>query len=218
MRPKQSGAAIMARNYIHTLFTDAARAMQEADGSRAAYARMEEGADGAPDVMTPKELGFVAARDSFYMASVTDKGWPYVQHRGGPAGFLKPLAGNRLAFADYQGNRQHVSASNLLAEPRVSLFLMDYPNRRRLKILGTARIVTADEDAALVASLMPADYKAMADRAYIIDVVGFDWNCPQHITPRFTEAEIAAAIQPLTSELNQLRAEIETLRARFKGD
>lgn len=207
----------MAQNYVHTLFTDAARAMQEVDGSRPAYARMEEGADGTPDAIGPKEEEFIAARDSFYIASVTDKGWPYVQHRGGPAGFLRVLSGNRLGFADYRGNRQHVSTTNLMAEPRVSLFLMDYPNRRRLKLLGMARIVTADEDPAIVASLMPDGHKAVPERAYIIDVIGFDWNCPQHITPRFTEAEIAAAIQPLNAELNQLRAEVESLRAQHKG-
>ena len=203
----------MAQNYVHTLFTDAARAMQEIDGSRPSYARMEEGADGTPDAITEKEAEFIAARDSFYIASITDKGWPYVQHRGGPAGFLRVLPGNRLGFADYRGNRQHVSTTNLITEPRVSLFLMDYPNRRRLKLLGMARIVTAEEDAALVASLMPDGYKALPERAYVIDVIGFDWNCPQHITPRFTEAEITAAIQPLTTEINQLRAEVETLRA-----
>jgi uncharacterized protein len=207
----------MAQNYVHTLFTDAARALQEADGSRPAYARMEEGANGTPDSITAKEADFIAARDSFYIASVTSKGWPYVQHRGGPAGFLRGLPGNRIGFADYRGNRQHVSTANLLDEPRVSLFLMDYPNRRRLKILGLARIVTAEEDPALVASLMPDGYKAVPERAYVIDVVGYDWNCPQHITPRFTEAEIAAAIQPLTTEINQLRAEVEALRAQKEG-
>ena len=213
----------MAQNYVHTLFTDAARAMQEADGSRGSYARMEEGASGEPDAISDKEAEFIAARDSFYLASVTSEGWPYLQHRGGPAGFLKVLPGNRLGFADYRGNRQHVSTTNLIAEPRVSLFLMDYPNRRRLKILGRARIVSVEDDPELVASLMPEGYKALAERAYIIDVVGFDWNCPQHITPRFTEAELAQAIRPLTIELNQLRSEVERLRALLpsnqnKGD
>ena len=203
----------MAQNYVHTLFTDAARAMQEADGSRGSYARMEQDASGEPDTISDKEAEFIAARDSFYLASVTTEGWPYMQHRGGPAGFLKVLPGNRLGFADYRGNRQHVSTTNLIAEPRVSLFLMDYPNRRRLKILGRARIVSAEDDPELVASLMPQGYKALAERAYIIDLVGFDWNCPQHITPRFTEAELAQAIRPLTTELNQLRSEVERLRA-----
>lgn len=202
----------MARNYVHTLFTDQARAMQEADGSREAYARMEEGADGSPDLITEKEAQFIALRDSFYLASVTPEGWPYVQHRGGPAGFLKVLEGNRLGFADYRGNRQHVSTSNLVADPRVSLFLMDYPNRRRLKILGHARIATAAEEPELLSRLMPEGYKALPERAYLIDVVGFDWNCPQHITPRFTEAELASALKPMADELTRLRAENEQLR------
>jgi uncharacterized protein len=204
----------MARNYIHTLFTDQARAMQAADGSREAYARMEAGADGSPDLITEKEAQFIAARDSFYLASVTPDGWPYMQHRGGPAGFLKVLEGNRLGFADYRGNRQHVSTSNLVADPRVSLLLMDYPGRWRLKILGHARIVTATDEPELLSRLMPEGYKALPERAYLIDVLGYDWNCPQHITPRFTEAEVAAAMQPLHTEIDRLRAELEQLRGR----
>lgn len=207
----------MAQNYIHSLFTDAARAMQEREGSRPAYARMEDGATGEPDQLGEKEALFIAARDSFYMASFTEEGWPYVQHRGGPAGFLKMLDGNRLGFADYRGNRQYVSTTNLIHQPRMSLFLMDYPNRRRLKILGTARIVELEEDVALVTALMTPEYSATPERAFVIDVVGFDWNCPQHITPRFTEAEIAQAVLPLNAELNQLRAEVEALRAQLKG-
>ena len=202
----------MARNYVHTLFTDQARAMQALDGSREAYARMEEGADGSPDLITEKEAGFIALRDSFYLASVTPEGWPYIQHRGGPAGFLKVLEGNRLGFADYRGNRQHVSTSNLVADPRVSLFLMDYPNRRRLKVLGHARIATAAEEPELLSRLMPEGYKALPERTYLIDVVGYDWNCPQHITPRFTEAELASALKPMADELTRLRAENEQLR------
>ena len=204
----------MARNYIHTLFSGQARAMQAADGSRDAYARMEEGADGSPDLLGDKEAQFIAARDSFYLASVTPDGWPYMQHRGGPPGFLKILEGNRLGFADYRGNRQHVSTSNLIADPRISLFLMDYPNRRRLKILGHARIVTAAEDPELLSQLMPESYRALPERAYLIDVVGHDWNCPQHITPRFTEAELASALEPLTDELTRLRAELAQLRGQ----
>jgi predicted pyridoxine 5'-phosphate oxidase superfamily flavin-nucleotide-binding protein/catechol 2,3-dioxygenase-like lactoylglutathione lyase family enzyme len=134
----------MARNYVHTLFSDAARAMQAADGSREAYARMEAGADGSPDRLTAKEAEFIAERDSFYLATVTPDGWPYVQHRGGPPGFLKLLDGNQLGFADYRGNRQHVTTSSLAVEPRLSLFLVDYPNRRRLKIIGRGAARRAD--------------------------------------------------------------------------
>lgn len=203
----------MARNYIHTIFTDDARARQERDGSRAAYARMEAGADGSADVLTDRELTFIADRDSFYIASITADGWPYMQHRGGPPGFLQPLADNRIGFADFTGNRQFVSTANLAANPRVSLFLMDYANKRRLKLIGHARIVELADDPALVTALMPKGYRATPERAFLIDVAGFDWNCPQHIAPRFTEAEISAAIKPMAAELNQLRAEIEALRA-----
>ena len=202
----------MARNYIHTLFTDAARHMQEQAGSRTSYARMEEGAEGNPDLLGKKEAMFIAARDSFYIASVTADGWPYVQHRGGPAGFLGLFSGNRLAFADFRGNKQYVSTTNLQAEPRVSLFLMDYPNKRRLKIIGKAKVIELEDDPELVTSLMSADYKAVPERIYMIDVIGFDWNCPQHITPRFTETEIAQVVAPLTTELEQLRAEVAQLR------
>jgi uncharacterized protein len=203
----------VAQNYIRTLFTDAARAMQDQAGSRSAYARMEAGGEGSPDLLGKKEAMFLAARDSFYIASVTADGWPYVQHRGGPAGFLKLLEGNRLAFADYRGNKQYISASNLQAEPRVSLFLMDYPNRRRLKIIGKARIVDVDDDPALVASLTSPDDKPAVERICVIEVVGFDWNCPQFITARFTEADVATAVAPLTAELEQLRSEVAQLRA-----
>ena len=202
----------MAQNFLHTLFSDAARDMQAKAGSLAAYARMEAAADG-PDQMGAKEAEFIPLRDSFYMASVTEKGWPYMQHRGGPAGFLRILPGNRLAFADYQGNKQYLSTTNLIAEPRVALFLMDYPNRRRLKIIGTAHLVEIDEDPELVTSLMTPGYKAVPERAFVIDVIGLDWNCPQHITPRFTEDEIKQGMRPLIAELNQLRAEVAQLRA-----
>lgn len=198
----------MARNYLRTIFTDAARAQQEAHGSRAAYARMEADADGTPDALTDKEIAFIAARDSFYIASVTPHGWPYMQHRGGPPGFLRHLDANRIGFADFSGNRQYISTANLAENPRVSLFLMDYANRRRLKLLGHASIVEAADDPAAVTALMPPDYRAKPERAFLVDVIGWEWNCPQHITPRFTEAEMMEAIRPLTAELNQLRARL----------
>jgi len=190
----------MTANYIHALFTDEIRALQRQDGSRDAYARMEAASDGSPDQLGDREQEFIAARDSFYIATVTSEGWPYVQHRGGPAGFLQVLDESLLGFADFNGNRQHVSIGNTGTEPRVSLFLMDYPNRRRLKILGHARIVPAGQDAALVSRLKPPGYCAGAERAWLIEVVGFDWNCPQHITPRFTEAEFAALRSALAGQ------------------
>lgn len=203
----------MARNYRTTLFNEDVRQLQEIHGSRAAYAKLDAGADGSPDALTDKEIAFIAERDSFYMASVTADGWPYLQHRGGPAGFLRHIEGNRIGFADYRGNKQYISTANLLHDDRVSLFLMDYPNKDRLKLIGHAHSVELADDPELAASLMPTGYRAVPERAFLIDVIGWEWNCSQHITPRFTEAEISAAIQPMAAELNRLRAEIAALRS-----
>jgi len=197
----------MAQTFLHTMFGAGARALQEAAGSRSSYARMEAGA-GPVDSLTDRETDFIALRDSFYLATVSEDGWPYVQHRGGPAGFLRGLSGNRIGFADYRGNRQYLSTSYLAADDRVALFLMDYPNRRRLKLIGHAH---ASEDPAIIAQLMPPDYAAEPERAFVIDIVGFDWNCPQHITPRFTEAEVGRGVQPLLDEIALLRARIAEL-------
>jgi len=208
----------MARNYRHTLFSDAVKALQERHGSRAAYLKMDADADGTPDTLTAKELDYIALRDSFYMASVNGDGWPYMQHRGGPAGFLRHIAGNRIGFADYRGNKQYISTANLAGNDRVSLFLMDYPNKDRLKLVGHAHSIELADDPELVTSLMPDGYRAVPERAFLIDVIGWEWNCSQHITPRFTEAEISAAIQPMAAELNQLRAENAALRTQLSGE
>lgn len=208
----------MAQNYRHTLFNDAVKALQERHGSRAAYLKMDAGADGTPDTLTAKELDYIALRDSFYMASVNGDGWPYMQHRGGPAGFLRHIAGNRIGFADYRGNKQYISTANLAGNDRVSLFLMDYPNKDRLKLVGHAHSIELADDPELVTSLMPEGYRAVPERAFLIEVIGWEWNCSQHITPRFTEAEISAAIQPMAAELNQLRAENAALRTQLSGE
>ena len=208
----------MAQNYRHTLFNDAVKALQERHGSRAAYLKIDAAADGTPDTLTAKELDYIALRDSFYIASVNSDGWPYMQHRGGPAGFLRHIAGNRIGFADYRGNKQYISTANLAGNDRVSLFLMDYPNKDRLKLVGHAHSIELADDPSLVTSLMPEGYRAVPERAFLIDVIGWEWNCSQHIKPRFTEAEISAAIQPMAAELNQLRAENAVLHAQLSGD
>jgi ferredoxin-NADP reductase/predicted pyridoxine 5'-phosphate oxidase superfamily flavin-nucleotide-binding protein len=179
----------MAHKFAEIAFTPTIRDIQSAEGSREAYSRMDQGED-YNFLLSERESGFITARDSFYMASVSETGWPYVQHRGGPAGFVKILDERSLGFADYSGNRQYVSTGNITRDERVSLFFMDYPNRRRLKMLGRVRIVGPEESATL-ALLEDPEYAAQVERGFIIRVEAFDWNCPQHITPRYSEAEAA---------------------------
>ena len=202
----------MSHAFADIAFTPTVRRLQTERGSRGAYARLDQG-DHTRHALTDDEVAFIEARDGFHQATVSETGWPYVQFRGGPAGFLKVLDAHTIAYADFRGNRQYISAGNLATDDRVALILMDQAHQRRLKILGRARRVSLEEDPALVAALQVPGYKAQADGAVVISVEGYDWNCPQHITPRFTEAEINAAVQPLRDELVQLRAEV----ARLKG-
>ena len=197
----------MALRFAELMFSDAAKAEQARAGSRAAYARMERPEAPARDRFGPEEAAFIAARDSFYMASVAANGWPYVQHRGGRPGFLKLIDERTLGFADYRGNKQYVSVGNFATDDRVALFLMDYPNQRRLKLLGHARTI---DDPAEIELLRDPDYAAV-ERGVIITLEGFDWNCPQHITRRFTEAEVAAAVAPLRARLREVEAERDAL-------
>jgi hypothetical protein len=192
----------MGHRFAELAFTDRVRAIQEEEGSRASYARFESG-EAHHERLGAAEAAFLAARDSFYLATVSETGWPYVQHRGGPTGFLKVLDASTIGFADFRGNRQYVSLGNLGGDDRVSLILVDYPRRRRLKIMGHARAV---DDPATLARLAVPDYPAMVERGLLIEVAAFDWNCPQHLTPRFTEAEIAAAAAPLHARIAELEA------------
>lgn len=167
------------------------------------------------DRFTESEAAFIADRDSFYMATVSETGWPYVQHRGGPRGFLKLVDDRTLAFADYRGNRQYISTGNLAADDRACLFLMDYAHRARLKIYAHVETLALDADPALTAQVTMPGYRAKYERIFRLHLAAFDWNCAQHITPRFTEQEIAAAVQPLRDRLGQLEAENAELRARL---
>ncbi len=155
------------------------------------YGRSQQAAP-APerDALTDCERDFIHARDSFYMATVTGNGWPYVQHRGGAPGFLRVLGAHTLAFADYKGNRQLLSTGNLAANDRVALFLMDYPSRERLKILGHARVEGARQHPELMSQVAAPDVRGLVERLFLFEVVSFDWNCSQYITPRYTAAEM----------------------------
>ncbi|WP_395444690.1 pyridoxamine 5'-phosphate oxidase family protein [Caulobacter sp. UC70_42] len=171
--------------------------------------------DRVSEAFTPNEVAFIAERDSFYMASVSETGWPYVQHRGGPPGFLKVLDETTLAFADYAGNRQYISTGNLDANDRLALILVDYPRRARLKILAHAERLALDAEPDLLARVSVPGYRARPERIFRLRLAAFDWNCPQHIIPRFTEAEIARAVAPLRDRLAALEAENQQLRERL---
>lgn len=202
----------MGHRFLELATTPAARAAQAAGGSRASYARAE-GGEPMYDRLGAKEQAFIAARDSFYVASVNDTGWPYVQHRGGPPGFLKVLDERRLGFADLSGNKQYLTLGNLQTDDRVALFLMDYPNRRRLKLLGRMRAIGLDDP--LATGLADPGYPARVERGFVIAVEGFDWNCPQHITPRFTEAELASSFASVRERVDTMTAENAALRERI---
>ena len=210
----------MGRAYSDIAFTPAVRAMQTRMGTRSVYAALDR-TDDRRDALTADEVEFIHERDAFYQATVSESGWPYVQHRGGPAGFLKVLDAKTIGYADFRGNVQYISVGNLQGNDRVSILLMDYANQRRLKILGRARLVDAKADPALIARLqMPSELtgSARVERAVVISVEGYDWNCPQHITPRFTKAEIEEGIAPLRAEIERLTKAQAGAKAMPVGD
>jgi uncharacterized protein len=180
----------MTHQFAELLFNPAVQAEQTRLGTRAQNERLH--ARGGPNqVLSAQETTFIAARDSFYLATANLEGWPYIQHRGGPIGFVKVLDASRIAFADFAGNRQYISIGHLTENDRVALFFMDYPSQMRLKLLGHARTVDAAADPALIEQLKHPTYRARVERAIVIEVAAFDWNCSQHITPRYSEAELA---------------------------
>ncbi len=192
----------MGHKFAELAFTANVKAEQADRGSRRSYERFEQRED-HHGVLGPQEATFIGMRDSFYMATVSETGWPYVQHRGGPAGFLKVLDEKAIGFADFRGNRQYISVGNLKSNDRVSLFLMDYPNKARLKILGRARIVDASDEDTLRRLALP-EYRAQVERGMLIRVEAFDWNCSQHVTQRVTLAEVEAAMEPLRRRIEEL--------------
>jgi ferredoxin-NADP reductase/predicted pyridoxine 5'-phosphate oxidase superfamily flavin-nucleotide-binding protein len=203
---------VMSRAYSDIAFTHNVRAVQTDMGSRANYAPLDL-TDDRRDALGQPEAEFIRDRDGFYQATVSETGWPYVQFRGGPAGFLKVLDAKTIGYADFRGNVQYISVGNLLGNDRVSIILMDYANQRRLKILGRVRLINESEDPALIARLELPHYRARVERAVLISVEAYDWNCPQHITPRFTQAEVQDSVAPLHAEIANLKLALTTAAA-----
>lgn len=198
----------MATKFLEIAFTDSVRnAQKHYFGSAQPVA-----GESAPDALTDDETQFIQTRDSFYMATVSETGWPYMQHRGGQPGFLRVINPSQLAFADYKGNRQMLSTGNVAVNDRVCLFLMDYPQRTRLKILGHARVKDARQHPELVTQLAEPGAQRIVERLFFIDVVSFDWNCPKYITPRYTAAEVEVAVKPLRQRIAEVEAQVKNQR------
>ena len=206
----------MGRRFAELAFTPEVKDQQRQHGSRDMYERVERTGP-AGDRLGPQEQAFIFERDGFYMGSTSETGWPYIQYRGGASGFLQVLDDRTLAFADLRGNKQYISVGNLKHDDRVALFLMDYANQRRLKILGRAEVHEGNAEAVgLIEKLRVAGEKTPVERAIVIRVEAFDWNCPQHIVPRYTEAELAEVLQPMRAKMEALEAEVVRLRGAGK--
>ncbi|MEU0251408.1 pyridoxamine 5'-phosphate oxidase family protein [Streptomyces sp. NPDC006184] len=203
--------------YAHLAYTDSVRQVQSEQGSAAAAGRRLMEGD-APEPLTADEADFIESRDGFYLASVSETGWPYVQFRGGAPGFLHVLDERTIGYADVRGNRQYITTGNVRADGRVALFLMDYPQQRRLKIFGRASVRPLEDDPALTERLSARRTPGHLERLMVIRVEGFNWNCHQHITPRYSEAELGAALDPVRARLAALEEENRRLRARLGDD
>lgn len=202
--------------YAHIAYTETVRQVQKEQGSAsAAGRRLAEG--GEPDPLTDGEASFIRSRDGFYLASVSQTGWPYVQFRGGAPGFVHVLDRRTLAYAEVRGNRQYITTGNVRADGRVALFFMDYPQRTRLKLFGRAEVRSVEEDRELGERLCALRTEGQVERLMIVHVEGFSWNCHQHITPRYSEAELANYLDPIRARLTALEEENRALRARL-GD
>jgi predicted pyridoxine 5'-phosphate oxidase superfamily flavin-nucleotide-binding protein len=189
----------MAQHFMEFAFTDSVRKMQDQYGTRDPYKKMEEKTD-FRNKLTWQEKAYIKGREDFYMSSVGENGWPYMQFRGGPKGFLKVIDANTLAFADFRGNGQYISAGNFTATKKTVLFMMDYANQQRLKIWAEVDVLHASDNPELMEKVQLPDYKAAVERIFVLKVHAFDWNCPQHITPRFTKEEIQSGAIRIDSE------------------
>jgi predicted pyridoxine 5'-phosphate oxidase superfamily flavin-nucleotide-binding protein len=206
----------MASKYLQIAATDSVKHVQERLGSRSAYARRE----GGPIVhhqLGPAEIAFIEAQDTLFLASVNETGWPYVQHRGGPKGFLKVLDPTTVGFPEFSGNRQYLSFGNISQDPRVSLFLIDFRAQERLKIFGRATLVEGAENPDLLKRLETADLPSKVERGIIIHVEAFDWNCSQYITPRFTEEEVRSVVELLKKRIEELEGRVQELGVKGVG-
>jgi uncharacterized protein len=203
----------MTDRYLEIATSDAVKELQERWGSRSAYCRLESGPL-TNNQLGPEEIAFIEAQDSFFLASLNDSGWPYIQHRGGPPGFLKVLGNNQLGFPDLKGNRQYLSFGNILKNPRVSLFLIDYPARARLKIFGQAKLVEGENLPAALRKIENDPGTTPIERGIIVEVEAFHWNCPKYIVPRFTEAQVRTVVAPLVERIHDLEAELARLSTK----
>lgn len=199
----------MADKFMQTVLTPAVL-----EAEKHYYGRTYPSFADAPetDALRDQEIEFIETRDSFYMATITENDWPYVQHRGGPFGFVRVLGPQQIGFADYGGNRQMISVGSISKQDRVALFMMDYPQRERVKILGHAKVFDAREHPELVEKVTPpGGHGAKVERVFIIDILSYDWNCPKFITPRYTAVEVEHAAAPLRQRIAELEAKLKAL-------
>jgi predicted pyridoxine 5'-phosphate oxidase superfamily flavin-nucleotide-binding protein len=204
----------MAKNFAEIAFTDAVKELQEQHGSRKSYERMEKFS--VIDGLTENEISFIENQNSFYLASIGVKEFPYIQHRGGPKGFLKVLDSKRLGFIDFIGNKQYVSVGNMATNNNVSLIMIDYPTKTRLKIFAKAEVIELKDNPELYEQLNLDDYKFRPERMMVFNIEAYDWNCPQHITPRYTTEEIEKAFLPQQEYITSLEEEIKELKEKIK--
>lgn len=203
----------MAKNFAEIAFTEVVKKLQEKHGSRNAYERMEK--FNVIDGLTTSEMSFISDRDSFYLASIGAKEFPYIQHRGGPKGFLKVLDSKRLGFIDFTGNKQYVSVGNMATNNNVSLIMIDYPTKTRLKVFAKAEVVELKDNSGLYDLLDLKDYNFRPERMMVFHIEAYDWNCPQHIIPRYTVEEIQQTFLPQQQYIKKLEEEIKELQTKF---